>query len=127
MESCPMKFLEAYLLKRYGSRKIYHKGIIVKTTLDMDLQNTFGPGIQESLELLDPYPDTFLQSASASEPWLLVMKMENIPRALVCVEGGERSQLLLARLQSSRPPDALYDYDLESVKDIRWSDMVVGP
>ncbi len=127
LESCPMKFLEGYLLQRYGSQKIYHKGIKIRTTLDMDLQSTFGPGIQESLELLDRYPDTFIQSVPASEPWLLVMKMENIPRALVCVEGEERSQLLLARLQSSRPPDALYDYDLESVKDIRWSDIVTGP
>ena len=127
LESCPMKFLGGYILKRYGNKKIYHNGIKIRTTLDMDLQNTFGPGIQESLELLDSDPDTFVQSVSASDPWLLVMKMENIPRAVVCVEGSERSQLLLLRLKSSRPADALYDYDLQSVKDIRWNDIVLGP
>jgi penicillin-binding protein 1A len=127
LESCPMKFLEEYLLKRYGSQRIYKKGIKIKTTLDMDLQSTFGPGIQESLELLDRYPDTIIQPVSASELWFLVMKLENIPRALVCVEGRERSLLLLARLQSSRPPDALYDYELESPKDIRWNGIVTGP
>jgi penicillin-binding protein 1A len=126
-ESCPMKFLEGHLLKRHGSRKVYHKGIKVKTTLDMDLQNTFELGIRESLDLLDSYTDAFIQPVSAPEPWLLVMKVENVPRAVVCVEGQERSQFLLARLRSSRPPDALYDYDLQSAMDIRWSDMVVGP
>ena len=126
-ESCPMKFLEGYLLKQYGSQRIYHRGVKIRTTLDIDLQNTFGPGIQESLELLDSHPDGFAQPVSASEPWLLVMKLENIPRALVCVEGQERSHLLLTRLQSSRPSDALYDYDLQSAKDVRWSDIVVGP
>jgi len=126
-ESCPMKFLEEYLLKRYGKQRIYHKGIKVKTTLDIDLQNTFGPGIQESLEFLDSHLDGFVQPVSVSEPWLLMMKLENIPRVLVCVEGQERSHLLLTRLRSSRPPDALYDYDLQSARDIRWGDIVIGP
>jgi hypothetical protein len=120
-------FLEGHVINRLGSRKVYHKGIKVKTTLDMDLQNTFELGIRESLDLLDSYTDAFIQPVSAPEPWLLVMKVENVPRAVVCVEGQERSQFLLARLRSSRPPDALYDYDLQSAMDIRWSDMVVGP
>jgi monofunctional biosynthetic peptidoglycan transglycosylase len=126
-ESCPMRLLEEYLLKKYGNKIIYHKGVKIRTALDVDLQDTFGLGIRESLEFLDENLEGFTQHGSASEPWLLLMKLENTPRALVCVEGQERSQILLARLQSSRPPDALYDYTLERAQDVRWNDIVVNP
>ena len=124
-ESCPMQYLEEYLLRRYGGQQLYRAGMKVRTRLDSDLQSTLEIGIKESLPFLDDDLKALAQPVSASDQWLLVMRLENIPRALVCIDGERTGRLLLNRLESSRPPDALYDYALESAKTIRWGDIIV--
>jgi hypothetical protein len=81
--------------------------------------------MKESLPFLEDDLGALAQPVSASDQWLLVMRLENIPRALVCIDGERTGRLLLNRLESSRPPDALYDYALESAKTIRWGDIIV--
>ena len=125
LESCPMEWLERYLLQRYGNQRLYHEGMKIKTTLDVDLQNAFELGIRESIALLEGDLGSLVQVASVSDPWILVMELEGIPRAMVCLEGEQTRDLLLNHLQSSRPPDALYDYALEKARDIQWRNLVV--
>jgi penicillin-binding protein 1A len=126
LETCPLEWLEKDLLKRYGDQRIYQEGIRIKTTLDVDLQTTFELGVQESLAFLENDLENLGQAVSVSDPWILVMEVEGIPRAMVCLKEGSASDLLLSRLQSSRPPDALYDYVLEKPRDIQWYNLVVA-
>jgi monofunctional biosynthetic peptidoglycan transglycosylase len=125
MESCPMERLEKYLLRRYGSHRLYHEGMKIKTTLDGGLQDAFEVGIRESMAFLENDPGSVVKVTLLSEPWILVMTVEDTPRAMVCLEKGQSVDLLLDRLKSSRPPDALYDYILEKASDVPWRDLVV--
>jgi len=126
LESCPIKWLERYLLKRYGGHRLYHEGMTIKTTLDMDLQSAFELGIRESIAILEGDLGSPVQVASVSDPWILLMDLEGVPRAMVCLEGAQANDLLLSHLQFSRPRDALYDYVLEKARDIQWRNLVVS-
>lgn len=122
LESCPLQYLESYLVDRYGKQRLYRGGMLIKTTLDDDLLSAFRMGVRESEEYLEG--QGIVQPVSASDPWLLVMKVESIPRAWICIDGEQKASLLLDQLQSSRPPDALYDYSLENVKAFHWQEVI---